>query len=222
MIKAILFDMDGILMDSEKHYMEGTIAWMRRLGYTGSKESVYRLIGTSMKTTYQMIYDMFEGKYTIEELKRANEDYFYREHVLQADLLMFDGVKEALEELVSLGLKLGLCSASPKHTIVRNLEAMNLTSYFDVVLCGDDFHESKPNPAIYLSAAKALRVEPYECIVYEDSELGIMAGVNANMFTVARIDQRYGQNQQHADLLVKDIQSLVTYIKHNVLHLYGH
>lgn len=204
MIKAILFDMDGILIDSERYYMEGTYHLMKSMGFEGTRQQVHSIIGTTMEVTYQMIYNLLEGKLSIEAIKKANDDYFNTHKVPYAEIA-FDGVVEALATFKSDGLKMALCSSSPMVNIMECVKALNIETYFDIIVCGDDFKESKPNPEIYQFAMEHLGVTPEVSIVYEDSELGIMAGVNANVFTVARKEERFHLDQSKADLIVVDI-----------------
>lgn len=213
MIKAILFDMDGVLMDSEYYYHFGTYTWMKRLGFEGDHQELNKLIGTTMATTYDMLYDMFDGKYTKEELAKINEKYFGEEDPLDCKKIMFANVKECLVSFRQMGLKLALCSASPMKTIMDNLRQMEIENLFDCIVSGDDFERSKPDPMIYLYAMDKLHVTSEECIVYEDSTIGIAAGKASKAFCIARKDDRFGQDQSQADMLVNGIEELLEYVR---------
>lgn len=213
MIKAILFDMDGVLIDSEYYYHFGTYKWMKRLGFKGDHQELNKLIGTTMATTYDMLYDMFDGKYTKEELAEINEKYFGEEDPLDCKKIMFANVKECLVSFRQMGLKLALCSASPMNTIMDNLRQMEIEDLFDCIVSGDDFERSKPDPMIYLYAMDKLHVTSEECIVYEDSTIGIAAGKASKAFCIARKDDRFGQDQSQADMLINDINELLDYVR---------
>ena len=213
MIKAILFDMDGVLIDSEYYYHFGTYKWMKRLGFKGDHQELNKLIGTTMATTYDMLYDMFDGKYTKEELVEINEKYFGEEDPLDCKKIMFANVKECLVSFRQMGLKLALCSASPMNTIMDNLRQMEIEDLFDCIVSGDDFERSKPDPMIYLYAMDKLHVTSEECIVYEDSTIGIAAGKASKAFCIARKDDRFGQDQSQADMLINDINELLDYVR---------
>lgn len=213
MIKAILFDMDGVLIDSEYYYHFGTYKWMKRLGFKGDHQELNKLIGTTMATTYDMLYDMFDGKYTKEELAKINEKYFGEEDPLDCKKIMFANVKECLVSFRQMGLKLALCSASPMNTIMDNLRQMEIENLFDCIVSGDDFERSKPDPMIYLYAMDKLHVTSEECIVYEDSTIGIAAGKASKAFCIARKDDRFGQDQSQADMLINDINELLDYVR---------
>lgn len=218
MIKAVLFDMDGCLFDSEYYYMTGTLDWMKKYGYTGSDSDVYQIIGTTMNQTYEILYHLMDGKLTLEEIIKINNDYFDIDHPLDCKKIMFDGVKEVIDELKKLGIKFALCSSSPKKTIVSNLIAMDIYDDFELITSSEDFSRPKPFPDIYLAAKDHLKLDNEECVVYEDSKLGIEAGVSAKIFTIARKDERYNQDQSHADLIVNDIKELLEYIKNNMVN----
>lgn len=212
MIKAILFDMDGILFDSEGYYMSGTIEWMKEKGYTGSDEQIYTIIGTNMKVTYEMLQKMLDYRYSLEELEQFNTEYFQK-HPLSCKEKMFDGIPEVLKQFKKMNLQTAVCSSSPIPTIHRALQEMGIDSLFDCVIASDSVKEPKPAPDVYLKAMEELGRTREECIVYEDSTFGIQSGKNAGVKVIAREDKRFGQDQSQADLMVKDIYELLAYVK---------
>ena len=216
MIKAVLFDMDGILYDSEGYYMAGITDFMHDLGYKGDDRRILDVLGTTMQVTFEMLSDMLEGRYTPKEVEEVNNRYFLVDHPLPFRDIMFEDIPEVLEGLKKMGLKMAVCSSSPLDIINESIDAMGIRKYFDLVVSGEDFTASKPDPAIYLYAAKHLGLKPEECIVYEDSAMGIGAGVNAGMFTIARTDKRFGQDQSKADLHVDNAKGLLAYVKKEI------
>lgn len=213
MIKAVLFDMDGILLDSESFYMQGTISQMKSWGYQGSIEKIYTIIGTSMEETYDILYHLLNGKKPKEEIAQENELYFTKKNPIRAKEVMFSDVPEALEMLKNKGIQMAVCSSSPYETVMNMLEDMGIQSYFDYIESGENLAHFKPDPDIYLEALRRLKVDASEAIVYEDSQIGIQAGKNAGMITIAREDLRYGQDQSQADFCVKNIKELVRWIE---------
>lgn len=210
MIKAILFDMDGILFDSEPWYMNGTIEWMREYGYTGDEESVWKILGTTMDETYSILYELLGGSVEREELIRRNERYFGIEHPVKPVDLVFPGVPETVRRIHDEGFLTAVCSSSPRDTIYEVLDSIGITDCYDVILSGDEKFPPKPAPDIYLTAAEKLGVLPEECIVYEDSCRGITAGKQAGMTVIARRDDRFRQDQSGADHIVKDIYEMAS------------
>lgn len=213
-IKAILFDMDGVLMDSEYYYMNGTLSWMKEHGYQKEDSLVYKLIGTTMAQTYDLLYDLMDGRYTKEVLEDLNETYF-KEHPLNVKEIMFDGVEDVLIELHKMGIKCALCSSSSLNAIHAHLSTMGIDKYFDVISSSESFSRAKPYPDIYLAAMEKLQVSANECIVYEDSRIGISAGVSSGAYCIAREDNRFGQDQSQAALIVKDIKELLEFVRVN-------
>ena len=212
MVKAVLFDMDGILFDSEGYYMGGTIEWMRQAGYTGTDQQIYTIIGTNMDVTYKMLYEMLDGKVPVEKIIQLNADYF-KAHPLDYKSKMFKEIPDTLQRLKDMGLKMAVCSSSPVDVIDKGLEAMGIIDFFDYVIASDKVNEPKPAPDVYLTAAEYLGVKPEECIVYEDSMFGIQSGKNAKMYVVARRDERFGQDQSQADILIDNSSELVEIVE---------
>ena len=213
-IKAVLFDMDGVLVDSETYYMEGTYKWMKELGFKGTYRDVCQVIGTTMEVTYQMIEKMLDSQYTIEQLTKVNEQYFLVDHPMQYKQIMNPDLMDLLNEIKSRGYRCAVCSSSPKETIDQALSECGITSYFDYVVSGEQFTQSKPHPEIYLHASEILNVEVDQCLVIEDSSMGIEAGKNAGMKTIGILDRRFGLKQAHADVLVERLSEVLECVKY--------
>ncbi len=211
-IKAILFDMDGVLIDSEGFYVEGTFKWMKELGFKGTIEDIYKVIGTTMEDTYKILYEFLHGKIEIEDLKHINETYFAVNELPFCDVLM-SGVKETLIWLKENKIQIAVCSSSPYNTIKTVLRETEIEQYFDFITSGEEFVQSKPNPEIYLTAAQKLGVDIEECLVVEDSTLGIKAGKNANMKVVAIQDKRFNLKQDEADIIVNTMDDVLSLLK---------
>lgn len=201
--KTVLWDMDGVLFDSEKAYMTGNIQVMRQLGYMQDEKNLYRVIGQDMDGLYAMFAELLDHRVAVDVLKAAIDQY-YREHPLRFRSMLFADVLETLRLLKAQGVKMAVCSGSPRETVLEALAECDLSAYFDLVLSSDEVRFPKPHPDIYLEAASQLHVEPRACIVYEDSTLGILAGKRAGMYVIARRDERYGQDQSQADRIVEN------------------
>lgn len=105
-------------------------------------------------------------------------------------------------------MKIGLASSSTKETISKVLDTIELKSYFDVIVSGEDFVESKPNPEIYHDTLKKLGLNQQNCIVIEDSTVGIQAAKNAGLFVIAKEDKRFNFDQSKADFSIIDFKQL--------------
>ena len=127
--------------------------------------------------------------------------------------LLFPDVQEILTFLRQKEVKIALASSSSMLDINQMLDTHQLRSYFDVILSGNDFKETKPNPEIYLTAMSELGVEATESLIIEDSEKGVQAGKSADATVWAIEDKRFGMNQDKADMKVESltaIQKLLT------------
>lgn len=127
--------------------------------------------------------------------------------------LIFPDVLKVLNEVKSQGLKIGLASSSVKADIFRALEENRLQGFFDIVLSGEEFKESKPNPEIYLTALKQLNVQASRALIIEDSEKGIAAGVAADVEVWAIRDNRFGMDQSAAKGLLDSLTDVLDLIK---------
>ncbi len=212
MIRAVLFDMDGTLVDSERYYCDGTYRWMQRVGYTGKKEAVYAIIGTTMEETYAIIHRLLDGKYTLAEIEELNHDYFYLEDPIDYRKYLFPEVSEVLKLLKEKGYGLALCSASSMKDIEKFICTCGFSKMFDVVLSADDT-KPKPDPEIYERAMAALKVGRNECVVVEDSPYGIESGKRLGAFTIARRNEHLLKSKQEgADMIINDLNDLVRYL----------
>ena len=193
-IKAIIFDCDGTLVDSEKSHLS---AWQKVASNYANKftqDDYIQFVGGSDSTLSQILAKRIGHDFP-NDLLIQKRDYFleYLHGGLPPIIDTVKFVKELFNNRESHGLKLAVASAALKHEVLANLKTLGFENLFDVVLSGhDDLGDysdpegvNKPKPYIYLHAAKLLGLLPSECIVIEDSHTGVTAGVNAGCFTVA-------------------------------------
>ena len=212
MIKAVLFDCDGVLVDSEPVHLkfEGEYLKLQHLDHLVEKLPSI-MIGTHKsqdpwgKLTQN---EKLEG--TLEEFKEGL--YRYKAEKLKdfhfSDVI-FDDVKETLIELKKRGCKIACASSSPKSYVTDILEGGKLLEYFDLIASCDDFTKSKPDPEIYNFCRNYFGYEVEECVVIEDSPIGIEAGKNANMQVLARRDRRFNLDQSKSDVLFDDLREIL-------------
>lgn len=186
-MKAIIFDLDGVLVSTDElHYQ----AWKKladRIGVYFDREINHRLRGVSRMDCLEIILERYEGKTFTPEEKLAlaeEKNNTYREllkTMSPADVA--EEVRETLRELRRRGYKLGLGSASKNAGFI--LEQTGLREYLDKISDGNNITKSKPDPEVFLKAAEFLGEEPLECLVVEDAEAGIRAGISGGMKTAA-------------------------------------
>lgn len=211
-MKAVFFDMDGVLIDSEMFYMKGTYDWISKKGFNGELEDTFRLIGTNMEGTYNLLYEMLNKKYTISEIEEENRKYFL-EHPIDYKAILNPFVKEILIFLKEHKIKIAVCSSSPKKTIEKALKECEILEYFDFIVSSDEVEKSKPNPDVYLKACEVLKVSKEDAFVIEDSTMGIEAGKNANIKVIAIKDKFFGQDQTKADYIFENLGKVLEFFK---------
>lgn len=181
-IKACLFDLDGVIVDTAKYHY---LAWKRlanNLGFDFTEENNELLKGVSRTRSLEILLEI--GKYEAteeEKLKMASEkNEWYVEYIkkLKEDEIL-PGVKEFLIELRKNGIKVALGSASKNSMIILN--NLKLTEYFDAIIDGNKVSKAKPDPEVFLLGAKELGVKAEECVVFEDAQAGVEAAKAANM-----------------------------------------
>ena len=184
-IKAIIFDLDGVLVATAKYHY---LAWKRlakELNIDFTIEDNERLKGVSRMKSLDIILEI--GNITLDddtknELAQKKNAWYveYISKLTPADIL--PGVIVFLKSLKSKGLKIALGSASKNTMLILN--KLELTDYFDAIIDGTKVSKAKPDPEVFLKGALELNVLPCQCIVFEDAEAGIDAAINAGMFSI--------------------------------------
>ncbi|MEF9919923.1 MAG: HAD family phosphatase [Erysipelotrichaceae bacterium] len=208
MIKAIVFDMDGVLIDSEQHYQNRTKEYLNHLGIDVDRNKLNKLAGGSKNHYDAFMNDLFIGtNLTIEDFDDGYTEYYKNEKV-DLNKILFDGVRDILPYIKAQGFRIALASSSQLCYIEEMLDTCHLREYFEAIMSGEMFHESKPNPEIYLTMADHLGLLPSECIAIEDSTYGLTSAHNAGYYVVGKRDDRFGYNQSIADVLFDDFNEL--------------
>lgn len=182
MIKAYIFDLDGVIVDTAHYHF---LAWKRlakELGIELTEQQNERLKGVSRMKSLEIILDL--GGITVsqhekEVLANKKNTWFvdYVERMVPEEI--FPGVKTLIQELKTMGMKVGLASSSKNARTVVKL--LNIQNEFDAIVDGTMITHSKPHPEIFLLAAKRLEVAPEHCVVFEDAEAGVEAALAAGM-----------------------------------------
>ena len=127
--------------------------------------------------------------------------------------LAFKDAKETLEAIKRFGIKIAVASSSSIDYVRRMLVGNKIDMYFDVTTTCDDFERPKPEPDIYLYCQKTLHVDPDECLIIEDSPLGIEAAKRAKIKVVAKRDHTFGFDQSRADFFIDDLSELLEHLR---------
>lgn len=209
MIKGIIFDMDGVIIDSEIIHYEVFRDVSRKHGIESSFEDYNKYVGS----TDEAIYSAFKEKYNLKEdldyLIKEHQDRFMEILDMKKDIQPIKGVKELIIEFHNRGYKLALASSAPYMNIDKVLDLFNIETYFDIRISGEDLEQGKPHPGIFLNAAKFLKLNPKECLVIEDSKNGVLAAKRAGMKCLGYRNENSGeQDISKADLIIDDFSTL--------------
>lgn len=209
MIKAVIFDMDGVLIDSEPEYLKIDLEFARKKNPDVTLEDLFGMVGSSREDAWSCMARAVHNGQTWEELR----DEFRRtvDPYSQMDYrrIFRPEVPGILEELRGMGLRLALASSTGITIINRVLTENNIRSYFESVVTGAQFKRSKPDPEIYHYTAACLGLPESQCLAVEDSTFGITAASRAGMKIAALIDPRFQFDQSLADYRMEQLSEVV-------------
>jgi beta-phosphoglucomutase len=209
MIRTVIFDMDGVLVDTEPLHHDAFFRHFAELGIAMSSEEYATFLGLSTRNVYQQLKAKFNLGEEVEALMNRKRELFGKSFDEATDLELLPGARALIEDLHRAGVPLQLATSASKHTIARVFTRFGLYPYFDNLVSGEDFAQSKPNPAIFLHAAQLAGIEPRYCLVLEDSANGVTAAKAAGMYCVGyRSKHSQGQDLHHADQVVSHLSQL--------------
>lgn len=201
-IKAVIFDMDGVLIDSEPHYADDLYRFLKSQGVSIAREEMNRMAGAQWIKTEEWMAGLMEVS-----LVELRERYAHRSNEFKADYRAWlnPGVEEVLAYLKEKGIKLAIASSTMLSEIEKMVKINGIGHYFDALVSGHDLPESKPSPMIYFNTMQILGVTGEEALAVEDSTLGIVAAKRAGLRVIAKRDERFGFNQRDADFMVDEL-----------------
>jgi HAD superfamily hydrolase (TIGR01509 family) len=179
---AIIFDMDGLLFDTEKLYQEAILAAAAEVGYELTTASFLRMIGTPWHITRSRLIDEHGATFPIEEFRAAWIRHF--DVIVSTRLSLKPGAVELLDTLDELHLPRAIATSSSHKTAQHHLRAHALAERFHEIVAHGDYAAGKPAPDPYLTAAERLGVEPRFCLALEDSHNGVRSASSAEMMTI--------------------------------------
>lgn len=207
---AVIFDMDGVLVNSEPFYVEVEQTNFRQLGLKISEEEHQTYQGTATDRMWQLIKERHGIKQSLDELVKMTNSLVTPYFNSLEQMEPMSGVKNLIEKLKEKGVPLALASSSYADVIEIILQKTGLKKYFDVVVSSQMAGTSKPEPDIFLLTAKKLGMHPEKCVVIEDSTNGIKAAKAAGMYCIAFAGPGSElQDQSQADMIVADFGELI-------------
>lgn len=207
MIKAVIFDMDGVIVESERAQIEAERQTLLKYGVRISCKKLQQYTGTTAEFMFNELIKEYRLNVAIEKMLNEKEKILFK--LLEKDARPTRGIIRLIKTLRRKRIKLGIASSSNKKLIGHVLRKLNIMQLFNSVVGSDDVAHSKPNPEIFLEAAKRLRVSPANCLVIEDSKLGVEAAKNARMKCVGYKNPNSGhQDLAKADIIIHDFSKL--------------
>jgi HAD superfamily hydrolase (TIGR01509 family) len=208
MTRAFIFDMDGVIIDSEPIHFAVDIRTMSYLGVNITQEQLERFVGMTNPEMWAIIKKEYNLTQSVDEII----DYQLSTKLTrlkELDIEPIEGTRELIANLSKHHIPMAIASSSPRLFINEVLLKFQLESYFDYVVSGEEVAQGKPAPDVYLEAARLLGVRPCNCIVLEDSKNGIASAKSAGMNCIGYVNENSGnQDLSAADLIVISIKEI--------------
>lgn len=180
MYNTVVFDMDGVLFDTERLCQDSWLAIADEDGLPGMSEIFPRCIGLNSNDSRQIVMGAYGKDFNYEGFRQRASEWFW-DYIEKNGLPLKPGTGEILAWLKENGWRIGLASSTRRTTVLNHLEQAGISEYFSVVVTGDMVEHSKPRPDIYLMACKELGAEPGQAYAIEDSPNGIRSAHAAGM-----------------------------------------
>ncbi len=191
MIRAILFDLDGLMFDSEPHSLASWEAVLAERGAKLDQLTIDSILGRRIDATARTLIDTYHLPDTMQGLADAKTDYQIAH--LAGNVKPMPGLLELLDEIDRRGLPKAIASSGIRAYVEAVLRVNGLLDRFSVIITGDQVAHGKPAPDVFLAAARALHVEPAHCLVLEDAPTGVQAAKAAGMQCIAVPDRGVAQ-----------------------------
>ncbi len=209
MIKTVIFDMDGVIVDTEPVHHFAYQQHFKELSITVSDEVYSTFTGNSTRNVFQKVKELYQLEHEVEDLILRKRYLFNDAFDSKPDLYLIDGVEDLIKDLFANGFQLIVASSASKSTINRVFTRFDLHQYFSHIVSGEDFPKSKPHPAIFEHAA-SLSIHPKEnCIIIEDSTNGIIAAKGAGIFCIGyNSENSKNQDLSLANMIINDFSEI--------------
>lgn len=205
---GVIFDMDGVIIDSEPIHFTCEKEMFKQFGIAVSDEEHNRFVGTPDETMWSILDSRYGLPVKIAEAIQLCRS-LYMSGLKKYPIVPIPHIPELLAELAGKGFSLALASSSPHEQINYILETFGFKAYFQATVSGEDVREGKPNPDIFLKAAQMAGVAPWNCLVIEDSHHGVTAAKKAGMTCIGFVNPNSGsQDLSQADQIVHSFRDI--------------
>lgn len=213
-IDAVIFDMDGVIYDTESFYLKHWIQVFSEYGYEMTKAIYINAMGRGRKKVKEYFKSVFGEDLPIEEMY-VKKDKLLFEAIRNKEVPLKPGALEFLSYLKNNNIKTALATSAKRERLDIQLEDSPIVQYFDAIVCGDDVVNSKPDPEIFLKAAEKIGAKIEKCIVIEDSEAGIKAAHDGKMtaFHVEDLKEADDSIKENANMLFKNLKEIQDYLE---------
>jgi len=194
MIKAVIFDMDGLMIDSERVTYEGYVKECGKLGYVMEEDFYKEVLGHTVPEVYEKFLGRYGNDFPMDDVVK-NVHQYMDDLFVEEGVPVKRGLRKLLRYLKAHGYKTVVATSSGRERGDRILSMAGLEEYFDDSICGDEVTIGKPNPEVFLKACEKAGTAPEEALVLEDSEAGISAAFAAGIPVVCVPDMKYPEKE---------------------------
>lgn len=214
MKKAVIFDMDGLMIDSERVTYNGYVKKINMLGYPEfTIEEYKKCLGKNKQGICQVFIDYYGEDFPMVEV--WDDVHVWIDETLRQYVPKKKGLDKLLQYLKNNNYKTIVATSSGRSRVDEILKNADIAKYFDGSICGDEVLNGKPNPEIFLTACLKLGVTPDEAIVLEDSEMGIKAAYDGHIDVICIPDMKYPENEYASmpTLIVESLEDVINYLE---------
>lgn len=210
MIKAVIFDMDGVIIDSEMEYLKHLHRFAQEKNPKVTIEQLYGTVGTTKRDCWVVVEAAIQSGQSWEELHAEYLPRWYDIFATTDYVSIFrPEILSVMDRLKEMGLSLAVASSTNLEQVKKIMNMNHVSERLELMVSGSSFKRSKPDPAVYLYTAEQLGLKPSECLVIEDSTVGITAGHNAGMPVAALIDRRFSFDRSLASYELNSLEDIV-------------
>lgn len=212
--KAVIFDMDGVIFDSEKRVVECWQVIADKYGVPDIEAACRECFGCNQQVAKERFLKRYGADFPYVEYKKEMSDLFH-ERYDNGNLPMLPGVVEILEFLKASGKRIALATSTRRESAEQGLTWAGVIDYFDAIICGDMVERSKPEPDIFLKACQAIKVEPCEAYVIEDSYNGIRAAHRGGLMPIMVPDMMEPDKEMEelCEVILESLNHVIEYLK---------